>query len=179
MSNGLLKNIKLLEQTADRPIIIHQHSMGGEWDAGMMMYDIIKTCEQQVIIITHGSACSMGTIIPLAADLVICMPSCFWLLHSGTTDINDQMTYKQSRSWSKYEKIQQNTMMEIYTNACRSSKLFSGKTDKQITNYLNRKLDYYEDWWISANELVDLGFCDGIYGSKGYENLEEIIKHVH
>jgi len=179
MSNCLLKNMRLLEQTADKPIFIHQHSIGGEWIDAMLMYDIIKNCSQQVIVIAHGAACSAGSVVPLAADLVVSMPHCYWMIHKGTTGVNTDMRYSQAKSTMEYEESQNKIMLDIYTETCANGTFFKGKSKKYIKSYIEREMSKKEDLWFSAERAVEMGFCSGIYGQPDFENLEAIVRHVY
>jgi len=174
MSCNFLKNIKILEATeANKPIFIHQYSIGGCWNAGMSIYDAIKSCSVPVIVITHGIAASMGSIIPQAADLRLSMPHCEWLLHQGSTGIHGQI-WKQARSWMEWEEKQNKRMMEIYIFRCLNSEFFGDKAENQVISYINKQFNTKEDWLINAEEAVEYGFCDGIYGEEGYECIQNI-----
>ena len=37
VSNRFLKNLKILESINNQPVTIHQYSIGGEWESGMMI----------------------------------------------------------------------------------------------------------------------------------------------
>ena len=160
-----------------KPIVIHMHSIGGEWCEGMMMYDAIYNCTSPTVAITHGIAASMGSIVPLAASLVVSMPSCWWMIHDGYTDIAEQ-TYKQSLSWAEWEKETRKQMINIYLESCKVCKFFKGKTDQQIKNFIIKHLDKKEDWWLKSKEAEQYGFVDGIYGAKGFASIDEIVAHV-
>ncbi len=179
MSNNFLKNLKLLEHMdSSKPIIVHQNSVGGEWTDGMMIYDAIDLCAAPVVFVCHGVAASMGSIIPQSADLRITMPSCWWLVHDGTTSISGH-TIKQAKSWHEWERQIEKQMMEIYIKVCSESEFFNGKTHSQIKNYIRKQLEKKEDWWLSGKEAVEYGLADGVFGSKGYEDLEKIKSHVY
>ena len=136
MSNNFIKNIHLLERIdSSKPIVIHMHSVGGEWCEGMMMYDAIHNCTSPTIAITHGIAASMGSIVPLSASLVISMPSCWWMIHDGYTDISEQ-TYKQSLSWAEWEKETREEMLEVYLGSCKNAKFFKGKPISKLKTLL-------------------------------------------
>jgi len=174
MAVKFVKNIRFLEHLNDKPIIIHQHSVGGDWNAGMVMYDAIKACELYVIFITHGIAASMGSVIPQSADLRLTMPNCDWLVHEGSTDINPWLTYKQSKSWRRWEDRISEVMLDIYSDRCFDSPKFQGKTKVNIRRAIKRHLDKKEDWWLSGKEAVEYGFVDGIYGSDKYKNMSTL-----
>jgi ATP-dependent protease ClpP protease subunit len=175
MANKFLKNIRLLEQTGDHPIIVHQHSLGGFWDAGMIMYDAILHSPCHIIFIMHGTACSMGSIIPQAADTRIVMPNCTFMVHTGYTDIGGH-TYKQSQSWAEMEKRQTEKMLDIYSGvAVHGSYFQAGRMDdKKVRKFLMSKMDQKEDWWLFAEDIVKYGFADAILGDKKYETIDTI-----
>lgn len=179
MANRFLKNLRLLEQSGDGPIVIHQHSLGGAWDCGMMMYDAITNSPCHIIFLMHGTACSMGSIVPQAADVRIIMPSCTFMVHTGYTDIGGH-TYKQSQSWSEMEKKQTETMIDIYTKVAINGPYFqAGKMDeKKVKRFITAKMDQKEDWWLFAKDAIRYGFADGILGEKGYETIDSIIESV-
>lgn len=178
MANMFLKNMRILENMNSKPIVIHLHSVGGSWTEGMIVFDAIKNSQCPVIVITHGLASSMGSIIPQAADLRVTMPSCWWLIHEGTTDITPELTCKSSRSWINWENETGKQMMDIYISKCKDGAIFKNMTTKQVQNYIRKMFDRKEDWWLSAESAFHHGFCDAIFGTNGYENIEEIKAHV-
>ena len=179
MANTFIKNMRLLENISSDFIVIHQHSVGGEWCEGMMVYDSIVSCKSPIIFICHGIAASMGSIIPQAViehgnGYRLCTPNCEWLIHDGFTDIYEGQTHKQAQSWAKWEKRNKNKMDEIYLKAFKKGQKFDGFTDKRIISELHKKLNEKEDWWLDANEAVEYGFVDGIY-NRDY-TIEDIKK---
>lgn len=179
MSNNFVKNMALLSRIdSSKPIVVHQHSVGGYWCEGMMMYDAIASCPAPVVVITHGIAASMGSIVPQAGDLRISMPNCWWLIHHGTTDISPDFTIKMAKSWHEWEERTGKQMMEIYADMCSVGPEFKGKTESQIKNYITKQFDKKEDWWLTSEEAVAYGFVDAMYGTRGYESLDDIKSHV-
>lgn len=175
VANNFIKNMRLLESlSAELPIVIHQHSIGGQIDDAIAIYDMIESCSCHVIIITHGIAASVGSMIPQAADLIITMPSCSWMIHEGEIEASN-VTRKQGYSYIDYVKGRQKHMMSIFVERCaKKSNLFKDKTHLQIHNAIKKELDKKEDWWLSAEDAVQFGFCDGVYGSKEYPDIETI-----
>lgn len=161
VSNIFLKNIRFLESLSDKPIIIHQHSIGGDWYEGMMIFDSIKQCRCHVTLIMHGQACSMGSLIPQAADLRIIMPNTLFMTHRGSISI-DSFTIKQADSFSNAEKYYRNIMLDIYAQRCIKGKFFQDKkySDKKVKQYLIHKWNNYEDWYLTPDEAVFYGFSD-------------------
>lgn len=176
IANTFLKNIRYLIKLNHNPIIIHQHSIGGFCSEGLMIYDAIKSCPAKVIVVTHGVAASMGSIIPQAADYRITMPNCYWLIHEGNTGIDSSMTAKQAKSMYMLEKAVSKTMQDIHLEKMIKGPAFAGKTEKQIKYFLRTKLDKREDWWLSSEQSVQYGFADFVFGQDNEYNLMEVIK---
>ena len=167
MANRFIKNLRILESMNDNPVIVHQYNIGGDWNAGMSIYDMILQSPCKIIFICHGISASMGSIIPQAADVRVTMPNCDWLLHEGYTDIDSGLTHRQAKAWAQWEQKAYERMIEIYVE---SSKLPASR----IKNMFSKR----EDWWISAEEAVEHGFADVILGDKKYESINSIKKNV-
>jgi len=180
MANKFLKNLRLLESSGDNPIIIHQYSTGGEWHSGMSIYDMIHSSSCHIIFIMHGTACSMGSIVPQAADTKIIMPNCIFMVHDGYTGINSDLTHKQSLSWNAMEVQTREVMLDIYCGVCVNGHLFQKEQadQKKIRKFIIDKLDQKEDWWLFARDAVRYGFADAVLGDDGYENIESIKESI-
>ena len=178
-ANQFLKNVKILEHFSPDPIIVHQYSPGGDWNAGMLMYDTIQNSKCSFLFVCHGHAASMGSIVPQAVydkGYRVTMPNCDWLIHDGPIDA-EGMTVKQFNSFHGYIDHIRQDMMEIYTNVCLASgEKFQKMKKGAVKNFLKRKLQAQEDWWLTAQDAVDYGFVDGMLGAEGYESIQEIIK---
>ena len=174
MANRFLKNIRFLEAAGDDPIVVHQHSVGGEWSDGMMIYDISTHCQCHIIFIMHGDACSMGSIIPQAADTRIIMPYCTFMIHDGSTNLTG--THKQIQSAAQLEEKWREQMLEIYSSVCINGHYFQKEqtTAKKVREYIIGKMNEKEDWWLTAREAVAFGFADAVLGDEGYETIEGI-----
>jgi ATP-dependent protease ClpP protease subunit len=178
MASTFLKNIRFLQTRNNKPIIVHQHSIGGYWDSGMLIFDAIKTCEAPVIIICHGIAASMGSVVPQAADLRVMMPSCYFMIHQGYTGISQEFTMTQRTSWYDWETKINKDMINLFTGVMKKSTLYKDKTGQQVKNILMKHLQNKEDWWLDAHETVSSGFADGVFGEKGYEDIKSVLEHV-
>ena len=135
LGNGFLKNLRILEsQSVELPIIIHQHSLGGDWCNGIVIHDAIVACPSPILLLCHGINASMGTVISTACSkhensYCVTMPNCSWLIHEGTTDITEMLTHKQSVSWAGMEKITMQLMMEWYVGSCKHGTTFNKWSD--------------------------------------------------
>jgi ATP-dependent protease ClpP protease subunit len=162
MANTLVKNLKILEKVSANPIYIHQMSIGGDEEAGYMMYDAIKHSKCHITIYAHGVAASMGSIVPQAADHRITMPNCCWLIHRGTTGISPHLTRKQARSWACWEDFCDKRMIDIYVAQCKKAPYHKGKKESQVRSEIKRKLDAKGDWFLTAEEAVEFGFANAV-----------------
>ena len=174
MANRFLKNIRFLEAAGDDPIIVHQHSIGGDWSEGMMIYDIITHCQCHIIFAMHGLACSMGSIIPQAADTRIIMPNCLFMIHDGSTSLDG--THKQVQSAAQLEEKMRDQMLDIYASVCVNGHYFQKEqaTAKKVREYLISRMNEKEDWWLNAREAVAFGFADAVLGDESYDTIENI-----
>ena len=181
MAAMFLKNMRLLmthdKNSINIPILVHFYNTGGEWAPGMQIYDSIQMCQTYITSLIHGDACSMGSIIPLAADRVVMMPNASILIHEGNTDIGPSMTRKQARSWAENEEKNDKKMYEIYTEAFAKGPYFKGKSSIQILNFIRKQLQIKEDWFMDAQQAVDFGFAHGILGDDNFLTIESIKVH--
>jgi ATP-dependent protease ClpP protease subunit len=160
MSSRLIKNLHLLTGISDDPITIHLQSIGGIWHEGMAIYDAIKTSSPTIKIIGHGSVSSMGTIIMQAASERLLMPHAEFMIHYGEFAIDsNSVSAKTAVDWN--ERCNQ-TMLEIYVEACYKSPGFKGYGKVRIQNSLDKKMRMRQEWYLSAKDAIKYGFIDGV-----------------
>ena len=174
-----IKNMRLLQKFGEQknnPIIIHQMNEGGDWFAGMAIYDAIASSESHVTVVCHGAAMSMGSIIPQAADLRIMMPNSVFMIHAGEGGMMG--TFKQGISWSDFNKQSYKKMLDIYVEKCKHGIRFKGKTESAIKKELEKQMDKKEDWILTSKEAVEYGFADVVLGQEGYETINKILNKI-
>lgn len=174
-ANVFIKNMRILEQQNSSPIVVHQYSSGGEWTSGMAIYDKILFSKCPIIFLCYGIAASMGSIIPQAIHnkgIRVSMPNCDWLLHEGYTSADG--THKRFYSTAQYSERLRLKMYDIYSEVCMGGPRFQGYSKGKVKSFLKKKIESKEDWWLSASEAVDYGFCDGVFGTEGFEDIETI-----
>ena len=174
-----ITNLRILESSGSQPIIIHQYSSGGEWHAGMAIYDAIKASPCNFVFISYGMCASMGSIIaqaPLNKGVRLCTPNCDWLIHEGTCSFEG--TYKQIFSLYEFEKTILDKCYEIYTESCKTTGRFFFKKKGTAKNFLKKQLSSKEDWWLNSEQAVEFGFADAILGSEEYPEIKEICKNL-
>lgn len=175
MATSLYKNIRMLDTISNEPIIIHMHSVGGNWADGMAIYDAISLCRSYVTIIAYGQAESMSSIILQAADKRVLTPNAYFMLHYGSFScIGDHLS---SHNFAKLDKNNTEVMIDIYSNKCLSGKYFKESyTDlnlDKVKNYLKRKLKD-GDWYLNANESVYYGFADYVLDTRKCKDIESL-----
>ena len=178
VSNQFLKNLKILESNNHDPIIVHQYSIGGEWESGMMIYDAIQQSAASFIFVCHGIAASMGSITVQSVynkGVRLTMPNCYWLIHEGEQAMEG--TVKQVQSYFEFSKLTKSQMYNIYSDVCfETGERFKDMSRAKTKAFIRRKVESKEDWWLTAEDAVMHGFVDGIVGSKEYKSIIDVKK---
>lgn len=130
------------------PIRIYLSSVGGEVLSGLAICDVLKASKTPTIAVTLSTSYSMAFLIHLACKYRYCYPSSSFLWHSGFANFQNSG-----------DKVKD--MYEFY--AVKQEKLikdFIIKHTKISKRLLNQK--WRNEWYISAEESVELGICDKI-----------------
>ena len=174
MANQFIKNLRLLSNITDDPILIHLKSCGGDWTEGLAIYQAIKACRNHVTILNYASARSMSSIIFCAADWRAMMPHSTFMVHTGTNCIVGTGT----QVMTEYEEMikADQIMFDIYVRKLRQSEKFKGKSDKQIDTWLRKKMKEKEEVYFTAEEALDHNFADVIFGGDGEYDWSTLTK---
>lgn len=165
MANQFIRNLRVLSNISDQPILIHLKSCGGDWHEGLAIYQAIKACRCHVTILNYASARSMSSIIFSAADHRAMMPFSTFMIHTGTnclvgTGTQVQTEYEESK---KADKI----MLDMYVDLLKESDKMKGWTNKRINTWLVKKMKEKEEVYFTAEEAVEHNFADTIFGADG------------
>ena len=175
MASIFIKNIRILDLVNNDPIFIHMHSVGGEWNDGMAMYDAISLTKSYVTIIAYGQAESMSSIILQSADNRIMMPNAYFMSHFGTSEFSGN--YLDIQNGAKFDAACNETMLDIYTSACVSGKYFKEHynpvNEDKVKNFLKRKLKN-GDWYLNAHESVYYGLSDCVLATRKYPSIDSL-----
>ncbi len=175
MASTFIKNIRTLDALNNQPIVIHMHSVGGNWSDGMAIYDSISLCRSHVAILVYGQAESMSSVVMQAADLRVMMPNAYFMSHYGSTGWSQD--YLSAQNAAKFEQSIANAMFDIYAEKCVHGKFFKEHyklpTAEKVKAFLKRKLKS-GDWYLNANEAVYYGFADGVVSGRKYENINSL-----
>lgn len=147
---------------------------GGDWKEGMAIYDAIKSCPNQVIILNYTHARSMSSLIFQAADKRVMMPHSTFMFHDGTMAING--TVKQFYTEYEQTKIQEDQMLNIYIDSMKKKGKMKNDKPEKIRKWLRDQMDKKEDVYLSAEQAVEYGFADEIFGANGIYDWNALTK---
>ena len=175
MATPFIKNIRYLDSLKNEPILIHMHSLGGNWGDGMAIYDAIKVARSHVTIIAYGQAESMSSIILQAADIRIMMPNSYFMWHYGSS--SSAGNFLDTQNWASFESRILESMLDMYVDKCIKGKFFKEKfedlSESKVRSFIKRKLKD-GDWYIGSNEAVYYGFADGVLGTRKYRGISDL-----
>lgn len=132
-----------------KSITIYLNSPGGEVNLAVGIYDFIRSLSAEVTIIVLGEACSCASYILQAADHRLISESSVLMMHDWVCTIDDTAT--NAKTYISIGNKIFSKLVEVYIEKC-------GLTEKQFRSKLKN------DWYLTAEEAVELGFADKIYG---------------
>jgi ATP-dependent protease ClpP protease subunit len=177
-ANQFIRNLRILQGLSKQNILVHQITTGGEWPWGMAIFDAIKaSCDDpesaDIILLAHGQATSMSSIIPQAAKYRVIMPNADFLIHWGSAYLEgSHSTVMAEADWCK--KVS-DKMVEIYLNRCHTAPYWKKKgmkTPQAVADYIRENMDKKQEWYLTPREAVEMGFMDAVWGDSGYETME-------
>jgi len=155
MAERLVKNLHVLEIASDKaedPIVILMENPGGNWDAGMTIYDAIHACKNHVTIVCFGEVMSMGSIILQAADERIMAPNSEMMIHYGEDGFFGDP--KSFMNWAKRSERLRTKMEDIYLEKMKE------KDGSKNRRHIKALLD--EDTILTPELAIELGLADKI-----------------
>jgi ATP-dependent Clp protease, protease subunit len=151
----LIKNLHILEHREIAPISILLNTVGGSWEAGIAVYDIIQSLQSEITIVGMGQVYSMGSVIIQAADKRVLTPNTYMMIHDGTEYYEGDP--KKIERWLEVSKAVLLKMYDIYWQKMK-------KKNKKIKFSEVEKLCAI-DTIYNAEEAVKLGLADEIMGT--------------
>lgn len=174
MATSFVKNLHILSQQSRKNILVHMHTIGGNWLDGMAMFHAIRLINAPVTILAYAQASSMSGILLQAADNRILMPDCEVMIHYGSIALSDNsMAVKSAIDMNE---MYCERMLTIFARRAINGEYFKNKdfTLEKTKSYIDRKIKQKSDWYLTAEEAVTFGFADGILGEKRCENINKI-----
>jgi len=174
MATTFVKNLHILDQEEKSNILVHMHSIGGEWGDGMAIFNAIEAARSPVTIIAYAQASSMSGIILQAADKRVLTADCEFLIHHG--DIEVEASSMAAKSAIDVNERQCKRMLQIFAAQAIMGEFFQEKEYNlsKTKAYIDRKIKDKSDWCMTAEEAVHYGFADGILGKKRFETIEKV-----
>lgn len=176
MATQLIKNINFLDSLNNKPILIHMYSIGGDWGAGMAIYDVINASHSFISMVSYGQAESMSSIILQSSDFRIMAPYAYFMSHYGSSAYDGH--YLNAQANAKFDKRCCDIMVDIYSKYLIKSKFFKENyedaTQEKAKNYILRKMKN-GDWYLDADECLYYGFCDAILGGKKAKDIKSLL----
>ena len=170
-ANTFARNIQILNNISNEPILVHMLTNGGDWDYGMAIYDTIKASPSDITILAYAHARSMSSIMPQAAKWRVIMPHADFLIHYGYLGVEGNYTsVVEEVDWSKKST---EVMIDIYAERCQYGEFFQEKsmTYEQVREWLRDKMSYKQEVYFTAREAVHYGFMDAVLGDEEFENI--------
>jgi ATP-dependent Clp protease protease subunit len=158
--SAVIKNLHILECHKIAPIQLLLNTVGGSWDDGIIIYDVIRAMKSPVIIIGMGKVYSMGSIIMQAGDKRVLTENTHFMIHDGSDGYQGHA--KNFEKWAEYSKTVRKKMYEIYYERMK-------ETNKKITLAEIEKMCAF-DSIFTADEAITLGLAD--------EKVEKVTKNV-
>jgi len=175
MATSFVKNLHILDIQGSKNILVHMHTIGGNWSDGMAIFNAIQTSKSPITILAYAQASSMSGIVFQAADKRVLMPDCEIMIHHGSISLAETTTAAKSA-------IEQNEkycrrMLQLFAERALVGKYFKERkyySVKRIMTFMDQKIKQTGDWYLMPEEAVYYGFADGIYGQKGFETQHKI-----
>lgn len=174
MANKFIKNLNILMHKGSDPILIHMKTCGGSWEEGMAIYDAIKSCPNRVVILNYTHARSMSSLIFQAADKRVMMPHSTFMFHLGSMAFSG--TGKLFNTIGEHYKKTEDQMLEIYIQTMKRKGKLSSWSRERIREWLVAQMDKKEDVFFFAEETVEYGFADEVFGQDGDYNWKKLIE---
>ena len=147
----LIKGLYVLDSAAHAPIKLIFFSYGGDWDAGMAIYDYIKRIKSPVDVQAYGRIRSMGTIVLQACRKRALSNNCLFLIHYGSGEVSSS-NCKDTIAFAHELEKNNKTMEDVYLKRIKEKR-------KRFTRaQLQEGMKW--DRYLTAREAVDLGLAD-------------------
>ena len=174
MATSFVKNMHIIEMQGARNILVHMHTIGGNWSDGMAIFNTIQTSRSPVTVLGYAQASSMSGVVFQAADKRVLMPDCEIMIHHGSLTIEDT-TMAVKSAVDQNEKYCRR-MLQIFAERAVAGKYFKERkySVKKAMTFIDQKIRHNGDWYLMPDEAVYYGFADGIFGEKGFETVAKI-----
>lgn len=132
------------------PILVTLCTPGGSVDFGFAIYDVIRMSNNIVVMEGIGTVMSMGSVILQAADARVLSPTCRFMIHNGSMDVQDHsFSIDQLKAASgEYEAM-----------VGRMHRVLADRSKKNIEEI---KALCAKETFLSAEDTCKYGFADKV-----------------
>lgn len=165
-ASNFIKNLNVLNYLSRAAVTVHMKIDGGCWASCMAMFDAIKASRSPINIIGYAQASSASGILLQAANKRFLTPNTHFMLHHGSMSI--EATSTAVASAVEFNERECDKMIQIFAERAIVGPFFQKKgwDVPKIHRYLDKEVRYRHDWYLTAEEAVEMGFADAIYISK-------------
>ena len=166
MATSFIKNLHILGLQNSQNVLVHMHTIGGNWSDGMAIFNSIRLSSAPITIVGYAQASSMSGIVFQAADKRVLMPDCEIMIHHGSLALDDS-TMAVKSAVDQNEKCCRR-MLQIF-----AERAVAGAYFKERKYTVRKAMKQNSDWYLMPEEAVYYGFADGILGEKGFETVSK------
>jgi ATP-dependent Clp protease protease subunit len=164
LAEDMIKTLRVLDDTPEKPITIIMDSPGGDVYASLAIFDFIRNCESEVIVDVYGKAMSGGSIILQAADYRRVSVHSSVLIHYGRQGFEGEHVnhINMVRDALRISRLMENIYLERIREKNPSYRREELKTLLKFDTYFN------------AEETVALGLADELITSPKRERSGKV-----
>ena len=137
-------------------VTVHINCLGGDLDATLQIYDVLKSSLAKVEISIEGACCSGASMIMLTGNLWRLTPHCYVMIHSWNGCIGGKWIEIKKRY--KYdEEIIEKQFRELYKNFLSDKEIqecLDGKDFYFDCNEIEKRLNNYQKEDLEKNESI-------------------------
>jgi ATP-dependent protease ClpP protease subunit len=171
-----IKNLLVLDHPPYDPILVHLHSMGGCWQNGMAMFNVIETARSPITMLAYAQAMSMSGILFQSAPVRVIAPDAYFMMHHGWSggSVHHPFAIKEE---ADYQIKACRRMLEIFAKRAVVGEFFRKKKNcsvKTAYRFFDKKIKDKVDWYITADEAVFYGLADGMLGTPQFPDIHAL-----
>jgi len=170
MATSFVKNLHVLDLLSHSNILVHMHTVGGEWSDGMAIYDAIHACQSPVTILAYAQASSMSGVVLQAARKRVLMPNTEFVMHYGSLSLDSHSI--AARSAVLWNDGLHAKMLHIFAERAVHAGKFNTLTEAET--FFDSRMKESLDWFLDAEQTISFGLADGVFGTKGFKTFQSI-----
>jgi len=149
------------------PIHILLNSEGGDTDAGMALYECLRTANNPTIIEGMGIIASAAVPVLLAGTVRFLNPETKVMIHNVSWDIDGQVNTPVIHSLSKYSEESNK----------RYHQIIAERTGKSVTD-IAKWCD--DETYFTCGEAIQLGFADKVLDQRAFpKNFNDAMEEIN